>query len=93
MRNPLWAPPFLFWYFYINTKSNKRKEVFFIKREWLIAYRKAKLLSQQEVANAIGVNQSTYAAYETGDRKPSPKIAKKLGAVFGFDWTIFFKDE
>lgn len=67
--------------------------MFTIKKEWLIAYRKAKGLSQQEIADAIGINQSTYAGYETGDRKPSTKTAKKLGKVFDFDWTKFFEDD
>lgn len=62
-----------------------------MKREWLIAYRKAKDLSQEETANAIGVSPSTYSAYETGARTPKPKTAQLLAKIFGFDWIKFYE--
>jgi len=62
-----------------------------LKREWLIAYRKAKNLSQNEIADAVGIKQVTYANYELGLRRPSPKIAKKIAKVFNFDWTKFYE--
>lgn len=63
-----------------------------MKREWLIAYRKAKNLSQEEVANACTVSQITISTIESGNRRPSPKLAKKLAKIFGFDWTKFYED-
>ena len=63
-----------------------------MKREWLIAYRKAKGLSQEDVANAIGCRQSCYGNYESGFRTPSPNIAKKIARIFKFDWTKFYED-
>lgn len=63
------------------------------KREWLIAYRKAKGLSQQEVANALGMPQTTYAAYELGIRTPKPNVAKKIARIFNFDWTKFYDEK
>ena len=44
----------------------------------LIEVRKAKSLTQVEVAKAIGVPQSTYALYETGKREPSLSTLKNL---------------
>ena len=64
-----------------------------MKREWLIAYRKAKGLSQHEVADALGVGQTAYANYESGIRKPKPKIAKMIAKIFGFDWTKFYDEK
>ena len=64
-----------------------------LKREWLIAYREAKGLSQQEVADAIGKSQSVYAAYELGVRTPRPKFAKALARIFKFDWTRFYEED
>lgn len=64
-----------------------------MKREWLIAYRKAKGLSQYEVANALNISQSRYATYETGKRTPKAKLAKKIARIFNFEWTKFYEDE
>ena len=63
-----------------------------MKREWLIAFRKAKGLSQNEVADALQIPPSSYSSYETGDRTPKPKLAKKISKVFGFDWTKFYDE-
>lgn len=38
--------------------------------------------SQKEVADAIGISQSSYAMYETGDRMPSDENKRKLAAFF-----------
>lgn len=62
-----------------------------IKREWLIAFRKAKNLSQSELAEAIGVSQLAVSTYECGSRDPKPKVAKKIARVLGFDWTKFYE--
>lgn len=61
------------------------------KREWLIAYRKEKKYKQKEMANEIDVSQSTYSAYEMGDRTPKPATAKKIAKVLKFDWTKFYE--
>ena len=63
-----------------------------MKREWLIAFRKSKGLSQIEVAQAIGKKQCIYSGYELGTRNPKPKTAKKIAKIFGFDWTRFYED-
>ena len=40
-------------------------------------------LSQRAVAEKIGVNQSTYWGYETGNYKPSFTVCAKLAELFG----------
>lgn len=62
-----------------------------MKREWLIAYREAKGLSQQEVADAAGVTQMMISNIENGVRRPSPKLAMALARIFKFDWTRFYE--
>ncbi|HIU39803.1 MAG TPA: helix-turn-helix transcriptional regulator [Candidatus Aphodocola excrementigallinarum] len=62
-----------------------------MKREWLIAFRKAKGLSQNDVSNAVNVSQTTYAAWELGLRRPRVDKAKKLAKIFGFDWAKFYE--
>lgn len=64
-----------------------------IKRTWLIACRKARGLTQQEIANAIGISQQTYAQYETGARNPRPKIALKISKVFKVDLEKFYNEK
>lgn len=63
-----------------------------MKREWLIAYRKAKGLTQYEVADALEIKQSIYSAYEIGTRTPKPKTAKKIANIFKFNWTKFYEE-
>lgn len=62
-------------------------------RHWLIGIREAKGFSQAYVSRAIGVKQPTYWEYEHGDTTPSPKIARRIGTLLGFDWTLFFPDD
>ena len=49
--------------------------------ERLKAARKALNLTQQEVADALGVTNSTYCGYETGKRKPDVHKIKKLASI------------
>lgn len=64
-----------------------------MKREWLIAFRKAKGLSQQEVADALKISQNTYAGYELGTRTPKTSGAKAIAKIFGFSWTKFYEND
>ena len=58
--------------------------------KWLAKIRGER--SQQEVANEIGIAQSTYASIETGARKPSVPMAKRIAKAMGFDWVLFFEE-
>lgn len=62
-----------------------------VERTFLIAIRKARDMSQKEVADEAGMNQASYCNIESGKRNPSVKVAQKLGKVLGFDWTEFFQ--
>lgn len=69
------------------------KEGIKIKRDWLANYRKEKKLTHQEVAEKVNISRQYYGFIENGERTPSVPIAKRLGKLFGFDWTIFFEDD
>ena len=62
-------------------------------REWLIKTRKKRGLTQQEVAEFIDKSPALYSAIEMGNRKPSPEVAKKIGKLLDFDWTIFYEEK
>lgn len=64
-----------------------------MKRNWLIEKRRETNLIQSNVATMVGINRTTYALYESGQRNPSVQIAMKLGEALGFDWTRFFDEE
>lgn len=48
-------------------------------------YRKNCVLSQQQVADAIGVERSTYTCYENGRFEPSLTTISKLAQIFCVD--------
>ena len=55
--------------------------------------RRGQQFSQKSVANAAGISRAAYANIENGKRRPSPKVAKRIGGFLGFDWTRFYDDE
>lgn len=63
----------------------------------LTTLRKAAGLNQSELAVKIGKTQQTVAAYESGLRKPRPRIAKKIADVFGLSiedvWRMFYNTD
>ena len=54
--------------------------------------REQKGMTQIEVATEIGVKGNTISQWETGTRKPSPTMAKKIAEVLDFDWTLFYEE-
>jgi transcriptional regulator with XRE-family HTH domain len=50
-------------------------------------------MTQQEVADKIGVKINTYSQYENDVRKPSYEVLKKMTEVFGVSSDYFFKYE
>lgn len=55
-------------------------------------------MSQQKLANAVGVDITRIGKYELGERRPSPETAKRMAEALhfekhGYDWTKFFEDE
>jgi transcriptional regulator with XRE-family HTH domain len=62
----------------------------------LVALRKERRLTQQTVADKLGISQQSYARYEKGDREPSIENLITLAGLFsvpidilvGRDWFI-----
>lgn len=61
-----------------------------MERQWLISYREAKVLTQEQVAELCGIKRPYYTMIETAKRRPSVDVAKKIAGVLGFDWILFF---
>ena len=47
-------------------------------------------MSEQQVADLVGISQPAYHTIETGKRNPTVKTAQSISQVLGFDWTLFF---
>lgn len=55
--------------------------------------RKAKKLTQKEVADAIGVKLPTYSTYETGRSEPPIEILVRLSYLFGLSMDVLTQRE
>lgn len=55
--------------------------------------RKAKNLTQKEVADAIGVKLPTYSTYETGRSEPPIEILVRLSYLFGLSMDLLTQKE
>ncbi|MDE6141172.1 MAG: helix-turn-helix domain-containing protein [Bacilli bacterium] len=64
-----------------------------MKREWLINLRKSSGMSLKEIAQKLNITIQFYCYIENGHRRPSPELSKKIGSLFGFDWTRFFDED
>ena len=53
--------------------------------------RKNKGYTQKNVADMAKITEEYISLIESGKRKPSVKVAKKLGAILDIQWTIFFE--
>ena len=52
-------------------------------------YRESCGLTQQQVANALNVDRSTYTYYETGNTTPSVPVIIKLSKIYNVPYTVF----
>ena len=50
-----------------------------------------KKLTLSEVSKQIGIAENYLSQLETGHRRPSVEIAKKLGEFYKIAWTKFFE--
>lgn len=48
--------------------------------------------SQTDISNAVGITQAALSLIESGRRRPSVDLAKRLAAALGVDWTLFFEE-
>lgn len=64
-------------------------------REWLRELRTRKNLTQEMVAECVGISRSYYTKIETDDsvRMPTVTVIKKLAKVLEFEWETFYNDE
>jgi len=59
----------------------------------LIRLRKERKMTQQQVAEILGITRSFYGMIETGDRNPTLDLAKKIAELFQVDIEEIFFDE
>lgn len=50
-------------------------------------------VTMRQVADQAGISESMYCLIESGKRRPSPEVAKRIGSYLGFDWTKFYDDK
>ncbi len=62
-------------------------------KKWLKEIRISKNLTQEELANLIGISRTMVTEIENGNANPSIKCAKKIAHVLGFHWTRFYEDK
>lgn len=49
-------------------------------------------LTQQQVADIININRTTYTKYETGVSEPSHEVLRKIVSIFGTDFNSILGD-
>ena len=54
--------------------------------------RNEKKMTQQQLAELSGCDRTMIGKIETGEVKPSVRLAKTIASVLGFDWTLFYED-
>lgn len=63
----------------------------------LAELRKAKSMTQANLAELLGVKQQSVHAIETGATRPSIEVAKRIMIVFGLSvgevWAMFYADQ
>lgn len=50
-------------------------------------------MTQEQVAEQSGIKRPYYTMIETGKRRPSVDVAKKIAGVLDFEWTLFFTSD
>ena len=60
--------------------------------EYLRELRYKKNITMRQVADSVGVAESTICCYETGKRQPSLITVKRLADFYKINWTKFFRD-
>ena len=57
---------------------------------WLKKKRIEKGYTLRQLSEIVGVSEQSLSYYESGERRPTPEVAQKIGKVLGFDWTLFY---
>ena len=56
------------------------------------AIRKERGMTGAALCEKAGLSAFGLSMIESGHRRPSVDLAKRLGTVLGVDWTLFFED-
>ena len=59
----------------------------------MVEKRKERKLTQGELGQIVGCSQRAIAGYELDERKPSIRMAQRIGAELGFPWTEFYEED
>lgn len=57
----------------------------------LKATREAAGMTQEQLAEKVGVTRQAIGQYETGVNRPSVDVAKAIGKELDFDWTLLYQ--
>lgn len=57
----------------------------------LKAMREAKGITQEQLADKVGVTRQAIGMIENGINKPSVPVAKSIAQVLEFDWALFYE--
>ena len=61
-------------------------------RSWMKKLRYESNLTQEQLARMVGISRTMVTEIENANANPSVKVAKKIAAVLGFDWTRFYDE-
>ena len=59
----------------------------------LLRLRKNRGYTQQQIADRLNLNRSTYTKYETGVSEPSIEIMRKIAEIFSVDISVLVADK
>lgn len=62
------------------------------RRQWLIDIRNNLGYTQEQLAEIVGIERSTYTKAENGS-PVGVRTAKKIASATNSDWTLFFESE
>ena len=61
-------------------------------RQWLTETRVRQGFKQKDIAQYAQISAASYCLIESGNRRPSVEVAKRIASALGFDWTRFFEE-
>ena len=78
----------------LNTLDNKTiSYIIYNMRDELKHIREMAGMSQETLAEEVGLTQVMVSYIESGTRRPSVETAKRIAKVLNIDWTEFFNDD
>lgn len=62
-------------------------------RKWLVEIRNNNNLTQDELAENVGITRQMISAIELGKTDPSVTVAKAIAAFLEFEWQRFYESD